>query len=79
MATYELWEMRSGNLVGSWAAEADALAVIRTALDTHGDETVATMSLLAEDARGVTNVVAEGPALIERARQRTPSQDKLSA
>ena len=48
MGAYELWEMRSGNLVQSWAAEADALAVIRTALDAHGDAAVSTMSLLAE-------------------------------
>ena len=29
MAMYELWEMRSGNLVGSWSTEAEVLAAIR--------------------------------------------------
>lgn len=71
MATYELWEMRSGNLVGSWPAEAEALAVVREALARHGAELVASLSLLSEDAQGDTAVVAEGAALVERACQVT--------
>lgn len=71
MTTYELWEMRSGNLVGSWPAEAEALAVVREALARHGPEFVASLSLLSEDTQGDTTVVAEGAALVERARQVT--------
>lgn len=69
MATYELWEMRSGNLVGSWETEADALSVIRRAVDRQEAESVASLSLLAEDANGETSVIAEGLPLVERARQ----------
>ena len=79
MATYELWEMRSGDLVGSWAVEADALAVIRAALDTHADEIVSTMSLLAEDASGETSVIAEGLPLIELAHQPNQPPNQRSA
>jgi hypothetical protein len=68
MATYELWEMRSGNLVGSWTAEAEALAVVRDALDRHGAGMVAPLSLLSEDPHGGTHVFAEGTALVERIR-----------
>jgi hypothetical protein len=79
MATYELWEMRSGNLVGSWAAEAEALAVVRDAMTRHGAEMVASLSLLSEDARGETTLVAEGEALGERARQASSTPEQRSA
>jgi hypothetical protein len=79
MGAYELWEMRSGNLVGSWAAEAEALAVIWTALETHADEIVSTMSLLAEDASGETSVIAEGLPLIELAHQPNQPPNQRSA
>ena len=79
MATYELWEMRSGNLVGSWPVEAEALAVVREAMTRHGAEMVASLSLLSEDPRGETTLVAEGAALGERARQAMPSREQRSA
>lgn len=79
MATYELWEMQSGNLIGAWVAEADALASVRVALDRHGAEMVASLSLLAEDARGQTTVVAEGLALVERARTLTSASEQRTA
>jgi hypothetical protein len=79
MATYELWDMRSGNLVGSWPAETEALAVVREALDRHGAEVVASLSLLAESTQGDTTVVAEGAALVERARQVATAPEQRSA
>jgi hypothetical protein len=79
MATYELWEMSSGNLVGSWPAEAEALTVVRDALARHGAELVASLALLSEDAQGDTTVVAEGAALVERARQMTSTPGQRSA
>lgn len=79
LATYELWEMRSGNLVGSWPAETEALAVAREALDRHGAELVASLSLLSENTQGDTTVVAEGAALVERTRQVTATPDQRSA
>src|SRR4051812_5809351 len=60
MAMYELWEMRSGNLVRSWGAEAEALAVIRNTLGRHGTESLLNLSLLVEDSDGETTIVAEG-------------------
>jgi hypothetical protein len=79
MATYELWEMRSGNLVGSWSAENEALAIVRDALDRHGDELATSLSLLVEDSQGETTVVAEGSALLERARRTPYSSEQRSA
>jgi hypothetical protein len=77
--TYELWEMRSGNLVGSWSTETEALAVVRDALNRHSADAFASLSLLAEDAQGETTVVAEGLALIHWAQTGTPARDQRSA
>lgn len=79
MATYELWEMRTGNLVGSWSAESEALAVICDALHRHGDSFAASLSLLVEDGQGETIVVAEGAALIDHVRQTTEAREQRSA
>jgi hypothetical protein len=33
---YELWEMRTGNLMGSFPSQEEALSVLATALKAHG-------------------------------------------
>jgi hypothetical protein len=79
MATCELWEMRSGNLVGSWSAEDEAMAVVRDALSRHGSSFVTSLSLLVEDAHGETTVIAEGHSLINHAHQAPPPREQRSA
>ena len=79
MATYELWETQTSNLVGSWASEAEALTVVNDALVRHGADALTTLSLLHEDSQGNTTVIAEGPSLIERARGSTPTTEQRSA
>ena len=65
---YELWEMRSGNLVASFSREADALALVRDALRKHGAEYVENLALVREDEAGRSTAVAEAGGLVERAR-----------
>lgn len=79
MATYELWDMRTGNLVGSWGTQADALSVIRRAVARQGAEAIGTLSLLCEDATGNTTLVAEGATLVELAEKAPVGQDRRSA
>lgn len=79
MATYELWEMRSGNLMGSWSSENEAMSAVRKTLDKHGATLAASLSLLVEDADGATTLIAEGPALIDRARRIAPASEQRSA
>jgi hypothetical protein len=42
---WELWDAETGNLVGDYDSEADALAVVRNALHRHGASAVATLAL----------------------------------
>jgi hypothetical protein len=61
--TFQVWETESANLVGSYATEDAALAIVRRAIDAHGREAVATLLLLREDERGRLAKIAEGTAL----------------
>ena len=45
---WELWDTESGNMVGDYATEAEALTVVRNALRQHGSSVVATLALGAE-------------------------------
>ena len=66
---YELWDGRSGNLVGSWDTEDDALRQVRHVHETEGDDAVEDLVLAHEDGTGHTLTVSEGPALLRRARR----------
>lgn len=65
---FQLWEMESANLVGSYPTEDAALAVVRAAIEKHGRESMAAVVLLREGARGRLTKIAEGAALVDRAR-----------
>ena len=65
---YELWEMRTGNLVASFSHERDALALVRDAIREHGQDYVMTLALVHEDESGRAAAVSEAGELIERAR-----------
>jgi hypothetical protein len=42
---WELWDTETGNLVGDYDSEADALAVVRNALCRHGPSVAAALAL----------------------------------
>ncbi len=67
MRSFELWETRSGNLMGSYETKEGALAVIAHAIRSHGPEYVVTIALMSEDSRGRSKLVAEGAALADLA------------
>jgi hypothetical protein len=75
MAVYEVWETQSGNLVGSYIHERDALLVVRRACDRHGDGSVASLTLARENDQGETEAIASGAGLVELARQAIPTSD----
>jgi hypothetical protein len=68
MVTYELWETRSGNLMGSFASEAEALAVVRDAIRQHGRGYAETLILAREDDEE-TVTLAEGAGLADLAER----------
>jgi hypothetical protein len=65
---YELWDLRSGNIINTYETEELALAVVRGLLDLNGADFAHGLSLSFEDDEEETTVVAEGAVLVERAR-----------
>ena len=65
-ATFALWDLDTGNLVGAYDTEEGALAVVRRSVEEHGRESVAMLALARETPGRIRNV-AQGEALVERA------------
>ena len=79
MATFELWNAESGNLLGSFATEELALEAVREAIQRNGERYGDILALGCENSRGRSKVVASGSQLIERAAQhRSPSLSSVT-
>ncbi len=68
LMAYEIWEMRTGNLVASFGMEEAALDLVRDAVREHGEEYGLNLALVREDSDGTSTAVARGDQLVERAR-----------
>jgi hypothetical protein len=64
---YELWDGETGNLVGAYASEQDALAAVSDAVHRYGPAAATTLALAVEDERGEGGLMVSGASLIERA------------
>jgi hypothetical protein len=64
---FELWETSTGNLIGSYAAEQEALELIRGAIEAHGDAYVHSIALGYAGTDGRSRILAQGKGLVERA------------
>ncbi len=67
MASYELWQTRTRNLIGTFATKAEALAVVQRAAETHGPAFIDSVLLGHEDDKGRSVMVAQGRELLELA------------
>ncbi len=76
---YELWHTPSGNLMGTYATEAEALAIVRAELRALGRGHAETLVLLSEDSRGRSSLLAESAGLVARAEAADPERAPLSA
>jgi hypothetical protein len=79
---WELWDTETGNLVGDYDSEDDALAVVRNALRRLGPAAIASLALGAQhdDERGIDDdlpPVVQGQDLVARV-QRGPSGQAAS-
>jgi len=63
---YELIDVESGNLVGTYDSEAEALAVVRDAARENGAAYVDSLALGRSDDHGEGDLIAEGSELLER-------------
>lgn len=66
-ATFALWDLETGNLVGAYDTEDAALTIVHRSIQQWGRESVATLAL-ARETRDKTTALAEGEALAERAQ-----------
>jgi hypothetical protein len=64
---YELWDGETGNLIGAYASEQEALAAVSDAVHRYGPAAATTLALVVEDERGEGGLMASGASLIERA------------
>ena len=64
--TYELWNTRTGNAIGEFSTEAEALAAVREAVGRNG-RGYADLLFLGATSRGRSKPVAQGQTLAERA------------
>jgi len=69
--SYTLWEFETGNAIGEYNDEAEALAVVRENIRTHGPSVVHGVALLSIDPGGDSHLIAQGEALLQRLEQRT--------
>ena len=65
---YELWDLRSGNIINTYDSESEALTVVRDLARLNGQDYVRTLSLTLEDD-DETTLVAKGTALAQRIQE----------
>ncbi len=65
---YVMWDVETGNVVGDFATEDEALAVVRELLDDNAPDYVDALSLGRTDDDGGTRLVADGQGLASMAR-----------
>jgi hypothetical protein len=65
---YELWDLRSGNIINTYDTEDEALVVVRGLLKANGPEYASSLSLSLEDDEENLTLVAKGAALAQRAQ-----------
>ena len=66
---FELWDSDSGNCIGFYPTEKEALASISESIADNGEEYADTLALLRIDAKRELETIAVGADLAVRARQ----------
>ena len=67
MISYELWDLPSRNVVGSYTDKQQALAFVRQAVALHGTAFAEAYLLGQEDSAGRVRLIAEGRDLVAMA------------
>jgi hypothetical protein len=65
---YEIWDLDSGNRLGEYGTQDEALAEVKHALDARGEAYAATLLLDVEDDDGHSRLIARGAGLVALAR-----------
>ena len=75
--TYELWDVDTGNAIGSFATEDEGLEVVRTLLAAYGRGYVADLSLSRRQGTEPAQIVAIGEQLAQLSER--PSRPRATA
>jgi hypothetical protein len=70
MATFELWNVQSGNLLGTFTDEAAALDAVAEAVARNGASYGDGLALGRENSRGTSKIVASGRQLVDLVAKR---------
>lgn len=62
---YALWDLESGNSLGTYESAPEVLSLIRELIDANGSAYADALDLSTEDAAGNTTHVATGRALLD--------------
>jgi hypothetical protein len=74
-AIFEIWNVSTGNLVGAYDSEREALAVVHRTVELYGREEVEDLALAREDDEGHTEPLAQGGELADWAlREQGPER-----
>lgn len=64
---YEIWDTETGNLIGEFSSEEEALELVRNAIDDWGMDAAASLVMGYGEDNSVASQVIEGRALLKRA------------
>lgn len=70
MLPFELWDLTTGNMIGNYTTEVEALDRVRRDLASIGADFVRDYTLLGPDQTGWRHQIAEGEELIQLAKQK---------
>lgn len=76
---FELWDNESGNLIGAYATEEDALTDVNETMCAYGSDYAKSIALLRVGPRGGLTRISTGPELAERARKAAAEAGTRSA
>jgi hypothetical protein len=66
-STYELWNTRTGNIIGAYDSEDAALEAVRRVIESYGRAYAERLLLGREDRHGRSRRIAASAELVERA------------
>jgi hypothetical protein len=68
MATFEVWDMRTGNVAASFGREQEALVLVRDAVAAHGPAYAIGLALARDGGGGCPTTMADDHRLLARVR-----------
>ena len=74
---YDLWDLETANLVGTYESEQAALEDVANAVLVHGRQAVETLLHGREDDEGRSDLIAEGAVLVDRALAKVEPAGRL--